>query len=108
MFPCAEGSPGDQADASEHQEVVGRRRVSCGSYDDLLTDLDRSAGGQIELVGNWSLARICKHLAAAFNGRIDGISFRAPWPMRVVGKLLMKKKLLSKEPKKLHGVRISN
>ncbi len=77
------------------KQAEGRRSVTYNSYDDLAADLDSLLSGEIEMVGNWSLAQICYHLAAALNGCIDGTSFRAPWPMRVMGKLFMKNKFLN-------------
>src|SRR5690606_9077933 len=40
------------------------------------------------------LAQIFRHLAASFEGSIDGLSFRAPWSARVMASL-MKRRLLS-------------
>ena len=77
------------------KQVNGRRTLRYETYEDLLADVNELASGETDVVGNWSLAQVCKHLAEAFNGCIDGVSFRAPWPMRVMAKLLMKKRFLS-------------
>ena len=77
------------------KSVAGRRKLSYQSYDDLLADLDALAAGQTEVVGNWSFAQICRHLAAALNSCIDGISFTAPWPFRIMG-IFMKKRFLTR------------
>ena len=78
------------------KQVNGRRKVSYASYEQMLADVRKLAEGQTTTMGNWSLAQICKHLAAAFHGAIDGIAFRAPWPMRVIAKLVMKRTFLTK------------
>ena len=77
------------------KSVTDRRKLSYGSYDDLIADVDALAAGQTEVVGNWSFAQVCKHLAASMNACIDGVPFKAPWPFRLVG-FLMKKRFLSK------------
>ncbi len=78
------------------KRATGRRQLRYDSYDDLLADLDALTTGEPEVVGNWSPAQICKHLAAAFNGCIDGVSFRANWPTRVIAKSFLKNKFLNK------------
>ena len=78
------------------KKVRGRRKVSYGTYDDLLADLATLASGPTEVLGNWSFAQICRHLAVALNGSIDGVPFRASLPMRIMATLLMKKRFLTK------------
>lgn len=77
------------------KKVGIRRNLHFDSYDDLLADVNTLADGEVEAVGNWSLAQVCKHLAEALNGSIDGVPFRAPWAMRTFAKIFLKKKFLS-------------
>ena len=82
--------------AIKTKNVSNRRQVSFQSYDDFLADVENLASGNVELLGNWTLAQICQHMAAALNGSIDGISFRAPFPLRVFGKLCLKNRFLNR------------
>jgi hypothetical protein len=77
------------------KQVMGRRELRYNSYDDLLADVNELASGETEMVGNWSLAQVCKHLASSLNSCIDGIPFNAPLLLRVMGKLFLKKKFLT-------------
>lgn len=80
--------------AVKTKEVTNRRELRYASYDELLDDLDALTAGETEVLGNWSLAQICRHLASAFNSSIDGVSFRASWHVRVLAKTFLKKRFL--------------
>jgi len=75
--------------------VSGRRNISYKNFDDLLADAESLAGQEVTTVGNWSFAQIIDHVAIALDGSIDGVDMRAPWLMRVVAKLFLKKKFLN-------------
>ena len=75
-------------------KVEGRRKLDFGSYQEMLADADRLGSGPVKVLGNWSPGKIFKHLAIVYNGSIDGLNSKAPWPIRVLGRL-MKNKLLS-------------
>ncbi|NOY40931.1 MAG: DUF1569 domain-containing protein [Planctomycetes bacterium] len=75
--------------------VRNRRQVSYQSYDDLLADAEKLAGGDVEMVGNWTLAQVFDHLVRSFNASIDGIGFKLPWLMRVVAAPIFKHKMLN-------------
>lgn len=77
--------------------VTNRRKVSYQSYDALLADAEDLAGGEVTMLGNWTLAQVIDHLGRSFNASIDGIGFKLPWPMRVLGSLLFKHKMLNVE-----------
>jgi hypothetical protein len=52
--------------AVETKKVTGRRDISYSSYDELLADAQSvAASDNVKMVGNWSLAQIFQHLAAA-------------------------------------------
>ncbi|MCA9268773.1 MAG: DUF1569 domain-containing protein [Planctomycetales bacterium] len=78
------------------KKAAGRRDVRYQSYDDLLADAQRLAAGPTTTVGNWTLGQILFHLAKSIEASIDGIPFKAPWLMRLVAKLFMKKKFIYK------------
>ena len=71
--------------------VEGRRELRFNSFDDLLADAEQLASGEVQTLGNWSLAQIFTHLAAGINSTIDGSSFSAPFFMRLMGPLMKKK-----------------
>ena len=77
------------------KQAFGRRTLSYQSYDDLLADAEQLAGGEVTMVGNWSLGQSCKHLAEALNASIDGTDFKMPWIMKTMARLLMKNKMLN-------------
>ena len=77
------------------KSVTNRRQVSYQSFDDLLSDAETLAGHEVQTLGNWSFAQILDHLAISLDGSIDGLPFKAPWPMRVIGKLFLKNKFLN-------------
>jgi len=77
--------------------VTNRRKVSYQSYDDLLADAENLAGGEVTMLGNWTLAQVIDHLGRSLNASIDGIGFKLPWPMRVFGTLFFKQKMLNVE-----------
>lgn len=58
------------------RKVTGRRSRRCESLDDLLANAERLAGSQVEMLGNWSLGQVFRHLGIAINGSIDGFAFR--------------------------------
>jgi hypothetical protein len=73
-----------------------RRRVRYASIDDLLTDAERAVNSHATTTGNWSLGQILEHLAIANEKSIDGFGFSASWPVRTIGRLVFKKRLLEK------------
>ncbi len=79
------------------KSVTSRRDVSYLSYDDILADAENLAGREVQMVGNWTLAQIFDHLGRGFEGSIDGIGFKMPWPMRVIGTFFFKNKMLNVE-----------
>ena len=82
--------------AVETKKIAGRRSIRYESYDDLLEEAQRLAGGQVDTLGNWSYAQILEHLGTSLDSAIDGVPFSVPFPMRIVGKLFMKSKFLNK------------
>jgi hypothetical protein len=48
----------------------GRRTLRYGKLDDVMADVDRLLDGHT-MVGNWSLAQICRHLATVMRRVID-------------------------------------
>jgi Protein of unknown function (DUF1569) len=73
-----------------------RRRVRYASIDDLLADAERAVNNHSTTTGNWSLGQILEHLAIANDKSIDGFGFNAPWPVRTIGRIVFKKRLLEK------------
>ena len=78
------------------RKVTGRRKLRFASLEDLSAELDQLAAAPLRQLGNWSLGQICRHLAVAMNGSIDGYGFQAPWAIRLVAPLLLKNRMLNK------------
>ena len=53
------------------KKVTQRREVRYDSYDDLLSDAEHLASGDVQTVGNWTLGQIFQHLAKTLNSSID-------------------------------------
>ncbi len=71
--------------------VEGRRKLHFDSFDEMLAEAERLAGGEVKMLGNWSLAQIFTHLAAGINSTIDGSTFKAPMLLRIAAPLMKKK-----------------
>lgn len=76
-----------------------RRTVKYASFDDVLADAERLVRAQAATTGNWSLDQILGHLAIAMERSIDGFGRQAPWMIRLVGRFLVKPRVLK------HGIK---
>lgn len=73
-----------------------RRELTFTSLDEIIADAQALvAAPQTTMLGNWPVEKLLKHLAIAINGSVDGISVRAPWFVRFVGRL-WKRRILTK------------
>lgn len=77
----------------QSKKVVGRRTLHFDSYDELLGDVRKLAAEPHRQLGNWSLGEACQHLAKTMDLSMDGAQSAAPWPLRIVGRLLKKRYL---------------
>jgi hypothetical protein len=70
-------------------KVEGRRPLDYHSFDELLADADRLASGPVRTLGNWSPGQIFRHLAAVYNGSIDGFPKTVvPWYLRLLSRII--------------------
>lgn len=69
------------------RKVRGRRQLRFESLDELAAEVDRLAAGPVRCLGNWSFGQICRHLAMVMNQSIDGVPFRAPFPLGLIAPL---------------------
>ncbi len=67
-----------------------RRTLTFHDVSEILPDVAHLEAGQ-QPVGNWTLAQICHHLAASFNGSIDGFDLRR----HRIKRFLMSKRMLA-------------
>src|SRR5579871_4021282 len=79
-------------------KVDGRRKVDYQSLAELLADADRLSTAKVRLIGNWTPGMVFQHLAAAFNGSIDGLPGKFPWHLRLMVKLFKKRILAGQMP----------
>ncbi len=77
------------------KKVQGRRQLHFASLDDIGADVEQLARGRVRNLGNWTPGQVLKHLSLAMTYSIDGFPSRAPFFMRMLGKLF-KKRILSK------------
>jgi hypothetical protein len=85
------------------RRVTGRRPLHFESFDELLADADRLAAADVDLLGNWSLGQVFRHLAIATNGSIDGFAFRLPRVSTWVVRLGLKSRYLARGIRPGHG-----
>lgn len=65
-----------------------RRILRFNSLDEVLAEARALAGGEIQANGNWTPGQVIGHVARAVNASIDGISFQAPLPARIIGRII--------------------
>ena len=73
-----------------------RRSLEYSSFDEFLADAQRCMSDDFVTVGNWSKGKIFTHLARTLEMSLDGVDYRAPWWMRVLGKWVLKPRILKK------------
>lgn len=73
-----------------------RRELTFTSLDEIVADAQELvAAPETKMLGHWPLEKLLAHLAIAINGSIDGISAKAPWPLKLIGRL-WKRRILTK------------
>jgi hypothetical protein len=66
--------------------ALNRRKLAFASFADVLADAEQlAAAPKVQVLGNWPFERLLMHIALGIDKSIDGITFRVPWYMRVVG-----------------------
>ena len=83
------------------QRMTGeRRRLRFDDWEDVISDAEmlRDHGYDHASYGRLSLGQITSHLATVLSGAVDGYPQLAPWPLRVMIRLLFLKKMLRHEP----------
>jgi hypothetical protein len=71
-----------------------RRKVQYNSPADFLAEAEAAAANSARTTGNWSLGQIFEHLATAIDKSIDGFGFTTAWPVRLVGRHVLKPRFL--------------
>jgi hypothetical protein len=71
-----------------------RRTVRYTSFEDVLADAERLVHARAETTGNWSLDQILGHLAVAMEKSMDGLPGRLPWYVRLIGRYVIKRRVL--------------
>jgi hypothetical protein len=74
-------------------KVAGRRHIEFTCYQEILDDVHALAARPTRALGNWSLGKICRHLAIAMDMAIDGTDFKPNILVRTVARLLKKRYL---------------
>jgi len=70
---------------------------SLTTIDDLSAELDKieaaQHAGTLSTHGKWSVGQNLEHCALFIEGSLDGFEMGIPWPMRLIGKLFIKRML---------------
>ncbi|GAB6165024.1 DUF1569 domain-containing protein [Thermostilla marina] len=84
---------------------MARRELTFSSVDEMIADVETLLARGYRREGNWTLAQVCDHLAIFFRGPVEGYpSGKAPWFMRLVAPLILRRIL--KTGKLAEGVRV--
>jgi hypothetical protein len=75
-----------------------RRTLHFHNYDEVLADAGALSAHGYERAGQWGLGQICHHLAAAMEQSLDGFPSLLPWPVRLVARWFVLKKVLRHDP----------
>jgi hypothetical protein len=71
-----------------------RRTVHYASFEEVLADAERLVRAGAATTGNWSLDQILGHLAVAMEKSIDGLPGKLPWYVRLIGRYIIKRRIL--------------
>jgi hypothetical protein len=81
------------------RQVQGRRTLAFATFDEMLADAERLVSSpHTRILGNWPLERLLGHLAVVMNSSIDGIGLRLPWYKRLLGRYVVKGRVLRPRP----------
>ena len=72
-----------------------RRELDLPNLDAVLQDVHRLHVQGCHKAGQWDLAQACTHMSIPINQSIDGYTFQVPWPLRLLGRTLIKKRMFS-------------
>ena len=90
--------------AIDTRKVAPRRKLQFHTLHEILRDVEQlgavtsETGESICADGNWTAAQIVEHVTFFIDGAIDGFSFTAPLPIRVLARPF-KKRILTKPMK---------
>ena len=72
--------------------IMKRDAIHLDTLEQLASETTRierlSADGRVHPLGNWSAAQVFQHLGLFVKGSLDGFSFRYPWHIRAVSRLV--------------------
>jgi hypothetical protein len=86
------------------KQVTRRPGVRYESLDEMLAEAERLIANNPQTLGNWSPGQIYSHLAKTMNASIDGFDFSLSAPIRLILKLFMKRRFLTKSiPSGING-----
>jgi hypothetical protein len=77
------------------RKITGRRSPKYDTLAEFQADAERLANAEVEMLGNWSLGQVFRHLSIAINGSVDGFAFRLSFPEIMFVRIFMKKALLT-------------
>jgi hypothetical protein len=72
------------------KRVTDRRPLSFDSLDAILADAEALGAGKIRTSGNWTAAQIVQHVGKLICISVEGADFKAPWYVRLGGRLMKK------------------
>jgi hypothetical protein len=67
-----------------------RRPLSFDTFDQAIHEIERLQVCGYQKTGNWTLGQMCQHLALSMERPMEGITSRAPLPIRLLGPMMRK------------------
>lgn len=79
------------------QVALRRRSLAFADFDALLAEIDRLHDGGYEKLKQWDLSQMLEHVGMGMKAAMRGSKFKAPWVVRLIAPLILKKILRGKQ-----------
>ncbi|MCA9247147.1 MAG: DUF1569 domain-containing protein [Planctomycetales bacterium] len=76
------------------KKVAERRSLVFTDVHQIVADAQQVVSGPFHTSGNWSAGQIFMHLARAVDSSIDGLDVKIAFPVRIVGRYFLKRRIL--------------
>lgn len=71
--------------------MADRRELDYKTFDELAADVRMLRDAGSDPVGGWTLGQCCAHIRGLFECSMDGFDFKLAFPLRLVGRLMLKR-----------------
>jgi hypothetical protein len=78
------------------KRVTERRSLHFTEVRQIVLDAEEVTSGAFHTSGNWSAGQILMHLARSFDASIDGVNAKVSLPIRLIGRYILKQRILDR------------